>query len=117
MRFTSYGPGDLETCGPCMGHPHDPRTPEPCYKKEAFADWHAECFMNEFATSQGGAEAWLTSVGCGALSDSDGNGNVNELLRELSRGSMDGVPFPGSHIHWRIIRKLARHAFESGEWR
>lgn len=26
MRLTGYGPGDPATWGPCMGHPHDPRT-------------------------------------------------------------------------------------------
>ena len=25
----NYGPGDEITWGPCMGHPMDPRTPEP----------------------------------------------------------------------------------------
>lgn len=27
MSYTTYGPGDPETWGPCLNHPGDPRTP------------------------------------------------------------------------------------------
>lgn len=28
MSITQYGYGDIQTCGPCTGHPNDPRTDE-----------------------------------------------------------------------------------------
>lgn len=114
MRFTRYGPGDLETCGPCTGHPTDPRTEEPDI--EEFSDWHVDCFLLEFAASEGGAQEWLKSVGCDGLDDADGDGQVNELLRALAKGSADGKEFPGGQIHWRIMRKLALQAFKSAQW-
>jgi hypothetical protein len=115
MGFTSYGPGDLETCGPCDDHPLDPRTEEP--QADAFSDWHADCFLQEFAASAGSAEEWLRSVGCDGLGDADGDGQVNELLRALSADSAAGKSFSGGEVHWRIIRKLALQAFKSDEWK
>lgn len=83
---------------------------------EEFADRHVECFMQEFAASEGSAEEWLQSVGCDGLGDADGDGQVNELLRSLTRDSLASKTFSGGYVHWQIMKKLARQAFDSGEW-
>lgn len=57
MRTYSYpyGPGDMQTWGPCLGHPNDPRTPEVDYE-EAFEEekQKALAFINEHVCGEWG---------------------------------------------------------------
>lgn len=126
--FTPHGPGDEATWGPCMGHPLDPRTPEPCDCGGCNrSDGCCECaacpdcrngscrgcvdrFIRDFTTAPYPAQ-WLREQGCDPIRDEDGDETVNEALQRMAslyvQGQVAGKAF------FRVMQKMSAQAEEN----